>query len=134
MRRTRASAPRIRVESTSMPRLMMDCLPSSSILEKGVILRGMSSDEPRLIELMNAYQRGDPDAFAELYGVLANEMRRYFARVQRDHGVVHDLVQETFLELHRSRRTYTPPLPVRPWVFGIARHVAARHRTAVRFT
>ena len=32
--------------------------------------------------------------------------------------------------MHRSRRTYTPPLPVRPWIFGIARNVAARSRRA----
>ncbi len=41
-----------------------------------------------------------------------------------------DLVQDTFLEIHRSRHTYLPPLPVRPWVFGIARHVLGRHRKA----
>ena len=41
-----------------------------------------------------------------------------------------DLVQDTFLEIHRSRRTYLPPLPVRPWVFGIARNVLGRHRRA----
>src|SRR5207249_1976175 len=34
------------------------------------------------------------------------------------------------LEVHRSRRTYMPPLPVRPWVFGIARNVSARNRRA----
>jgi DNA-directed RNA polymerase specialized sigma24 family protein len=34
--------------------------------------------------------------------------------------------------MHRSRRTYTPPLPVRPWVFGIARNVLARSRRAAQ--
>jgi RNA polymerase sigma factor (sigma-70 family) len=59
---------------------------------------------------------------------LADEVRRYFRRTHRDSTLVHDLVQETFLELHRSRRTYAAPLPVRPWVYGIARNVAARSR------
>jgi len=42
-------------------------------------------------------------------------------------------VQDLFLEIHRSRRTYTPPLPVRPWVFGIARNVLARSHRVPRF-
>ena len=88
------------------------------------------ADEARLIGLMAAYQNADFSAFEQLYAALVADVRGYFARTHRDHASVHDLVQETFLEMHRSRRTYTPPLPVRPWVFGIARHVAARGRRA----
>jgi RNA polymerase sigma-70 factor (ECF subfamily) len=32
------------------------------------------------------------------------------------------------MEMHRSRHTYEPPLPVRPWAFGIARNMLRRHR------
>ncbi len=78
------------------------------------------------MELMVSYQAGDLAAFEQLYAALANELRRFFERQQR--GLAHDLVQEAFLELHRSRRTYRPPLPVRPWVYGIARNVLARDR------
>ena len=88
------------------------------------------ADEARLIGLMAAYQNADFSAFEQLYAALVGDVRGYFVRTHCDHGSVHDLVQETFLEMHRSRRTYTPPLPVRPWVFGIARHVAARGRRA----
>jgi RNA polymerase sigma-70 factor, ECF subfamily len=84
------------------------------------------ADEARLIELMIAYQSGELSAFEQLYALLADEVRRYFSRTQGNRSVVPDLVQETFLEMHRSRRTYAPPLPVRPWVFGIARNVSAR--------
>jgi RNA polymerase sigma-70 factor, ECF subfamily len=82
--------------------------------------------EDRLADLMVAYQGGDPAAFERLYELLVADVRRYFARVHRDRGSVHDLVQDTFLEMHRSRRTYNAPLPVRPWVLGIARNVSAR--------
>ena len=75
---------------------------------------------------MIAYQSGELSAFEQLYVLLADEVRRYFSRAQGNRSVVPDLVQDTFLEMHRSRRTYTPPLPVRPWVFGIARNVSAR--------
>jgi RNA polymerase sigma-70 factor (ECF subfamily) len=90
------------------------------------------ADERRLADLMIAYQQGDLGAFEQLYALLVDGVRRYFAKVHRNHGAVHDLVQDTFLEMHRSRRTYTPPLPVRPWVFGIARNVLARSRRAAQ--
>jgi RNA polymerase sigma factor (sigma-70 family) len=89
-------------------------------------------EEAQLIELMVAYQAGDLGAFEQLYAMLIDDVRRYFLKTHRDHGGASDLVQDMFLELHRSRRTYTPPLPVRPWVFGIARHVSARSRRAAR--
>jgi len=79
---------------------------------------------------MTAYQNADLKAFEELYASLADDVRRYVTRTERDRVSIHDLVQETFLEIHRSRRTYLPPLPVRPWIFGIARNVAARSRRA----
>lgn len=86
-----------------------------------------AADE-RLAELMVAYQAGRLDAFEALYVALSGDVRRYFAQIVRDPAVTADLAQETFLEIHRSRHTYMPPLPVRPWVFGIARHVRWRHR------
>lgn len=99
-------------------------------------MTGPSSTEQakqcQLTALMIAYQAGDLSAFEQLYAILADEARRYFARAHRDRGVIHDLVQDLFLEIHRSRRSYAPPLPVRPWVFGIARNVSARNRRASR--
>jgi RNA polymerase sigma-70 factor (ECF subfamily) len=92
----------------------------------------LEAEEHQLADLMGAYQQGDLAAFEQLYALLVDGVRRYIAKVHRDQGAVHDLVQDTFLELHRSRRTYTPPLPVRPWVFGIARNVAARSRRAAQ--
>lgn len=86
--------------------------------------------DDELIALMIAYQAGDLAAFEQLYAALVDDVRRYFARSHRDAGVAGDLAQDVFLELHRARRTYTPPLPVRPWVFGIARNVSARSRRA----
>jgi RNA polymerase sigma-70 factor, ECF subfamily len=90
-------------------------------------------DEGRLTELMIAYQAGDLAAFERLYAALSGEVTRYFSRLHRDRSVIHDLVQDLFLEIHRSRRTYTPPLPVRPWVYGIARNVLSRNRRVPRF-
>jgi RNA polymerase sigma-70 factor (ECF subfamily) len=86
-------------------------------------------DDAELVRLLMAYQAGELAAFERLYATLAGELRRYFsAGVEPPANAAQDLVQDTFLEIHRSRHTYLPPLPVRPWVFGIARNVLGRHR------
>lgn len=84
--------------------------------------------ERQLVELMVAYQQGNLSAFEQLYASLSSHLRRYFRNAVRDASIVDDLVQDTFLEMHRARRTYTPPLPVSPWAFGVARNVLARRR------
>jgi len=91
-----------------------------------------SERDLQLVKLMAAYQGGDLGAFEQLYIALAGQLRDYFYNAERDRSVADDLVQDTFLEMHRSRRTYTPPLPVRPWAFGVARNVLARRRRAAR--
>ncbi len=86
-----------------------------------------AQDHERLVCLMVDYQAGGVEAFQRLYEALAGDLRRHFESGS-DGGHAQDLVQETFLEMHRSRHTYLPPLPVRPWAFGIARNVLRRHR------
>jgi RNA polymerase sigma-70 factor (ECF subfamily) len=98
--------------------------------------RGDATSDPAvvdegLVQLMIDYQAGRLDAFESLYAALADDVRRFFAASVVDSAAVPDLVQQTFLEVHRARRTYRPPLPVRPWVFGIAVNVRRRHRRAV---
>jgi RNA polymerase sigma-70 factor (ECF subfamily) len=92
-----------------------------------VTMREASEADDRLVRLMVEYQAGRTEAFESLYAALAGALRRHFEAVARGEAA-DDLVQDTFMEIHRSRRTYLPPLPVRPWVFGIARNVLRRHR------
>ena len=84
----------------------------------------------RLIELMVAYQRGELDAFEGLFLALSVNVRNYLASLARSIDRADDLLQETFLQVHRSRHTYAAPRPVKPWVFGIARHVFLMDRRA----
>ena len=77
---------------------------------------------------MAGYLAGRLDAFDGLYALIAPRIRSYLLGQCRDSGLADDLVQETFLQLHRSRRTYEPGRPVTPWVFAIARHVYLMHR------
>jgi RNA polymerase sigma-70 factor, ECF subfamily len=89
----------------------------------------MDRDERRVPEraelgdLMAAYQQGDLPAFEALYARLAPALRRFLLSLTHDPTWTDDLVQEAFLQMHRSRQTYHPNLPVEPWAFAIARHV-----------
>jgi RNA polymerase sigma-70 factor, ECF subfamily len=82
----------------------------------------MIESEP-LERLMRRYQDGDITAFDALYAAVAPSLLQYLAALARDRERGRDLVQETFLQVHRARHTYRPPLPIRPWLFAIARHV-----------
>jgi RNA polymerase sigma factor (sigma-70 family) len=90
-------------------------------------------NDERLRELMAAYQEGAYGAFEELYAALIGPVRTWLAAATRDRARAEDLAQETFLQLHRARRTYDPAYSVMPWVIAIARHVYLMdRRTAFR--
>ena len=85
------------------------------------------ADEERLIALMIGYQKGNMDDFEGLYTALRQPLLRYLWTFVRNETVAEDLLQDTFLQIHRARQTYSPPRPVRPWVYAITRHVALMH-------
>lgn len=89
-------------------------------------------EEDELVELMVRYQKGSMDAFAELYQRLSKPLGRYLWSFVRNRTAAEDLLQDAFLQLHRARHTYTPPRPVRPWVYAISRHVALMHLRSTR--
>lgn len=85
------------------------------------------ADEQRLIELMVGYQNGSMEDFAGLHAALSQPLLRYLWTFVRNQTTAEDLLQESFLQVHRARHTYTPPRPVRPWIYAITRHVALMH-------
>jgi RNA polymerase sigma-70 factor (ECF subfamily) len=79
--------------------------------------------EAELCACMQAYLDGEIEAFDALYAAFAGRLRGYLLQQCRDAALADDLVQETFLQIHRSRRSYQPGRPVTPWVYAIARNV-----------
>jgi RNA polymerase sigma-70 factor (ECF subfamily) len=77
-------------------------------------------DEERL---MARYLAGDHQAFQQLFTRLAPRVYGFFVRSFAEATVAEELVQATFLNMHRSRATYRVGLPLRPWLFTIAAHV-----------
>ena len=83
----------------------------------------MDPPEAELCAHMKAYLNGEIEAFDALYVAFSGRLRGYLLSQCRDATLADDLLQETFMQIHRSRRTYQPGRPVTPWVYAIARHV-----------
>ncbi len=88
---------------------------------------GKNADEDRLIDLMVGYQNGNMADFEGLYAALEQPLMRYLWSFVRNTAAAEDLLQKTFLQVHRARHTYQPRRPVRPWIYAISRHVALMH-------
>ncbi len=88
--------------------------------------------DEELRALMAEYQGGSLDAFQAIYARLAPGVRRYVQHLLRGEDASDDLLQETFLQMHRSRAAYNSAYSVRPWVFGLARNVFLMNRRAAR--
>lgn len=72
---------------------------------------------------MARYCDGDANAFRELYGLVAPRLFGYLAKMARDRAVADDLLQLTFMKVHRARAVYIRGADPLPWFYAIA------HRT-----
>ena len=82
-----------------------------------------ASDE----QLMAAYVAGDQAAFAELWRRLAPPLMRLLRWQLNRPEDARDLLQQTFLHLHRSRHDFRPDAEFRPWLWTIALNVKRQH-------
>lgn len=72
---------------------------------------------------MELYQQADPEAPGVLVATLSPALLRFFRSQAATREQADDLLQETWLRIHRVRHTYRPGEPVLPWVYAIARRV-----------
>jgi RNA polymerase sigma factor (sigma-70 family) len=87
----------------------------------------MSTDE----ELMDRYLAGDREAFRELFRRYAPVVLRLVRRnVPTEEA--HDLVQQTFLHLHRGRKDFRRGARLRPWLCTIAINVRRQYFRSMR--
>jgi RNA polymerase sigma-70 factor (ECF subfamily) len=85
--------------------------------------------------LMARYQAGDFAAVTALVEYVGPKLHRFFMAQSASRSDADDLLQETWLRIHRVRHTYRPGEPVLPWFYAIARRVRIDHyRRASRTT
>jgi RNA polymerase sigma-70 factor (ECF subfamily) len=76
-------------------------------------------------DLMRRYQDGDASAFRELYGLVAPRLLGYLMKMARSRAIAEDLLQQTFMKVHRARAAYVRDADPLPWIYSIA------HRTFI---
>jgi RNA polymerase sigma-70 factor, ECF subfamily len=87
---------------------------------------------------MERYAMGHDDAFAIVYDTLVPRIHRFLLRSTQDKAKAEDLLQQTFLRMHRARGRFIRGASVLTWSFAIAkrlfvddlRHAARRPSTA----
>jgi len=81
---------------------------------------------------MAAYIAGDAGAFRELFSRYSPLLYRMMLRDLRRPEEARDLVQQTFLHLHRARMDFDSRLRFRSWIFTIALNLKREHFRKVR--
>lgn len=76
-------------------------------------------------DLMARYCDGDASAFRELYALVAPRLYGYLVKMARQRALADDLLQHTFLKVHRARGAYIRGADPIPWIYSIA------HRTFI---
>jgi RNA polymerase sigma-70 factor, ECF subfamily len=86
-------------------------------------------------ELMARYCDGDASAFRELYALIAPRLLGYLMKMARQRALAEDLLQHTFLKVHRARSAYVRGADPVPWIYSIAHRTfldeARKHKRAV---
>ena len=91
----------------------------TGLLERCATARPLSD----LDRCMERYQQADPEAPGALINAISPALLRFFRSQSDSRKQADDLLQETWMRIHRVRHTYRPGEPVLPWVYAIARRV-----------
>jgi len=76
---------------------------------------------------MVRYQQGDFAAATILIDRISPRLHRFFLAKSMSRGDADDLLQETWLQIHKVRHTYRAGEPALPWFYAIARHIRVDH-------
>ena len=77
--------------------------------------------------LMARMQEGDGDSCRALLDDIGPMLTNFLRRRIADREALEDVYQETLMALFQARHTYDPSRPLEPWLFAIARNIAADH-------
>jgi len=95
-------------------------------METGPAQDAFTEFQPGSVNLeqwMERYQLADPEAPGVLIFALSSALLNFFRAQVPTRDLADDLLQETWMRIHRVRHTYRPGEPVLPWVYAIARRV-----------
>jgi RNA polymerase sigma-70 factor (ECF subfamily) len=82
----------------------------------------LEEDEVRWAAYMRAAQQGDGQAFEKLLTEILPRLRSLVRGRLSGREYAEDVVQNVMLSIHRSRHTYHPNRPFKPWLNAVARN------------
>lgn len=89
-------------------------------------------DAPTDEQLLEEYLRGSEAGFELLVRRHAAEVFRFVVRIAGTAAAAEDVVQETFLQVHRSAESFDRSRRFKPWLFTIAANKARDHLRRVQ--
>jgi len=81
---------------------------------------------------MLTYGAGDEEALVILFQRYKLRIFNYFLRHLDDRAAAEDLLQSTFLKIHRVRKSYRPTAAFSTWVFTIATNLQRDYKLSAR--
>jgi RNA polymerase sigma factor (sigma-70 family) len=90
-------------------------------------VNAVPTNEPSDEALFLAYTRGDRAAFRALFQRYEPLLTRVMRRGMFNDAIVGDLVQQTFLQVHRARLDFDTSRKFRPWLLTIAMNLKRQH-------
>ena len=105
--------------------LMKEAIMGPRSAPEGTQAEGLES-------LMSRYQRADEEAAAEFIRRVSPLLHRYFLVQASNRRYADDLLQETWMRIHKARHAYRRGEPVLPWIFAIARYTGLDHYRKAR--
>lgn len=91
------------------------------------------ASSPALDRCMDRYAEGDDSAFNQLFGLLSPRLHAFLKRLCGSPELAHDLLQETFLRIHRARGSFVPGSAAVPWAYAIARNCFISQARSLKF-
>lgn len=82
--------------------------------------------------LMSRYLDGDESAFEQIYASAYPVLKNAVGRWTRDAEQIEDVLQATFLKLHRKKESYRRGEPLLPWLYVIAKRTLMDERRPLR--
>lgn len=82
-----------------------------------------SQPDPDALRML-AFRAGDTAAFDQLFERWAGPLLRYLERIVGNEAMAEELVQESFLRLHRARERYEPRARFSTFLYRIATNLA----------
>lgn len=78
-------------------------------------------------ELMIRYQKGDAQAFDELFERIHQRIYGYVSRRLSNKSELEDVIQNIFIKFHMTKERYDSYYPLDAWIFTICRSVLYDH-------